>query len=65
MGFIPLAFLDKVEYAQFLHDGSEVKLVPPARHHGQSGEQMGALGGIKMPVKKPAVDVPVVEMWLK
>ncbi len=65
MGFIPLAFLDKIEYAQFLHDGSEIKLVPSARHHGQSGEQLGALGGMKLPVKKPAIEVPVVEMWLK
>ena len=65
MGFVPLAFLDKIEYAQFLHDGSEIMLVPPEMHHSQSGEQKGALGGMKLPVKKPAVDVPVVEMWLK
>ena len=65
MGFLPLEFLDKIDYAQFLHDGSEVKLVSPAKHHGQSGEQAGALGGIKLPVKKPAVEVPVVEMWLR
>jgi len=65
MGFLPLAFMDKVEYAQFLHDGSELSLVPPANHHGQSGEQKGALGGIRFPMKKPTVEIPVVEMWLK
>jgi alpha-L-fucosidase len=65
MGFLPLAFLDRVEYAQFLHDGSELKLVPPARQHPQSGEQHGELGGITLPVVKPSVEVPVVEMWLK
>jgi len=65
MGFLPLPFLDKVEYAQFLHDGSEIELKPPAEHHQQSGDQVGALGGIVVPMKKPPVEVPVVEMWLK
>ena len=65
MGFLPLAFLDKIEYAQFLHDGSEVKIQPPATHHSQSGDQKGALGGLVLPVKKPAVDCPVIECWLK
>lgn len=65
MGFLPIVFLDKIEYAQFLHDGSEIMLQPPVKHHGQGGEQDGALGGIRLPMKKPSVEVPVVEMWLK
>jgi alpha-L-fucosidase len=65
MGFLPLAFLDKIEYAQFLHDGSEVALQPPETRHSQSGDQKGALGGLVLPVKKPAVDCPVIECWLK
>ena len=34
-------------------------------HFGQSGDQKGALGGLVLPVKKPAVDCPVIECWLK
>ena len=65
MGFVPLAFLDKVEYAQFLHDGSEITLQWPRQRHAQDGEQQGELGGLVVPMKKPAVAVPVIEMWLK
>ena len=65
MGFVPLAFLDKVEYAQFLHDGSEITMQWPRKRHSQDGEQQGELGGLVVPMKKPAVEVPVVEMWLK
>ena len=64
MGFLPLAFLDKIEYAQFLHDGSEVNIRPPKTHHSQSGDQKNALGGLVLPVKQPTVDCPVVECWL-
>ena len=65
MGFLPVAFLDRVEYAQFLHDGSEIFLRQPTKRHSQSGDQEGELGGLVLPVKKPAVEIPVVECWLK
>ena len=65
MGFLPIAFLDEIDYAQFLYDGSEIKLQPPAKIHNQSGEQKGSLGGLVLPMKKPAGEVPVVEIWLK
>ena len=42
-----------------------VIVCPPATHHSQSGDQKGALGGLVLPVKKPAVDCPVIECWLK
>ena len=64
-GFLPLPFYENIEYAQFLHDGSELTMRKPPRANLQSGEQIGAFGGINLPVKKPEVDVPVVEMWLK
>ena len=65
MGFLPVAFLDKIEYAQFLHDASEIALRQPSKRHSQSGDQIGELGGLVLPVKKPAVEIPVVECWIK
>lgn len=52
----------RVEYAQFLHDGSEVGLA--------DREPGGAAGGahaplvLELPVRRPAVAVPVVELFL-
>ena len=63
MGFLPLDFYEKVKYAQFLHDGSELFVKKPSSHHGQSGETK-PVGGISLPVLKPDVVVPVVEIFL-
>ena len=63
MGFLPLDFYEKVKYAQFLHDGSELIVKKPPVHHGQSGETK-PVGGITLPVLKPDVVVPVVEIFL-
>jgi alpha-L-fucosidase len=63
MGFLPLDFWEKVKYAQFLHDGSEIFIVPPRKAHGQTGE-LKPVGGLKLPMVKPMVEVPVVEMFL-
>ena len=65
MGFLPVEFTDKIEYAQFLHDGSELIIRQPPQRHAQDGEQKGELGGIRLPMKKPHVEIPVVEAWLK
>jgi len=58
----------KVEYAQFLHDGSEVKMIErgPTDLPGSApkGEEAGLLT-LELPVRKPEVTVPVVEMVLK
>jgi len=64
MGFLPIAFFEKIEYAQFLHDGSEIELRPVQKRHSQGGDQIGAVGGLRLPMKKPPVEVPVVEMWI-
>lgn len=64
MGYLPVEFFDRLDYAQFLHDGSELLLAPPAKHHGQSGNTHD-IGGIRLPMVKPNVDVPVIEVWLK
>lgn len=55
---------DVVEYARFLHDGSEVPL-------GGTQWELGQLKAgdndlmLVLPVKKPAVTVPVIELTLK
>ena len=65
MGTLQLEWLDRAEYAQFLHDGSELKFRQrPRIVHGQSGNTHN-IGGIDLPMKKPAVEVPVIEVWLK
>ena len=63
MGFLPLGFYEKVKYAQFLHDGSEILIKRPGRRHGQSGE-LKPVGGLVLPVLKPHVEVPVIEVFL-
>ncbi|MBO5751018.1 MAG: alpha-L-fucosidase [Kiritimatiellae bacterium] len=65
MGYLPIEFFDKVEYAQFLHDGSEIFLMAPLKRHSQSGDQTKFFGGLVLPVLKPDVSVPVIELFLK
>jgi alpha-L-fucosidase len=56
----------KIAYAQLLHDGSEVKILDPgaADSHITPGSSEGSLV-IELPVVKPDVEVPVVEIFLK
>ena len=49
---------DKVKYVQFLHDASEV------RFNAGSGDDAGDLF-LTLPVRKPPVEVPVLEVYLK
>ena len=63
MGFLPLDFYEKVKYAQFLHDGSEIFIRKPSNVHGQSGD-LKPVGGVSLPMLKPDVAVPVVELFL-
>ena len=51
----------KVEYAQLLHDASEVKLL----ERNPSGHEEEGLLTLELPVRKPEVTVPVVEMLLE
>ena len=50
MGSLRFDFADKVEYAQFLHDGSEIKF---------------SKDSFSLPVLKPDVEIPVIEVFLK
>ncbi|MFN2283296.1 MAG: alpha-L-fucosidase, partial [Anaerolineae bacterium] len=54
---------DKVSYARFLHDGSEVALKPTEWSANQL--QIGAdVLVLELPVKQPDVVVPVIELTL-
>jgi len=59
-------FVGKVEYAQLLNDASEVKLLAPTRStsHIEPDVPEGSLL-LELPVRKPNVVVPVVELFLK
>ncbi len=48
----------KVKYAQFLHDASEIRFSPGR------GEGSGDLA-LALPVRKPPVEIPVLEIYLK
>ena len=58
-------FAGKVEYAQLLNDASEVRFHQPrAGHTGDSSLERETLT-LELPVQKPNVTVPVVELFLK
>jgi len=60
---------DRVEYAQFLHDASEVKMITIDPHAKAQNTAMG--GGntntliLELPVQRPDVAIPVIELFLK
>lgn len=61
---------DRVVYAQFLHDGSEVKreLTDPDDQHAYATSAAGQLRGtltINLPTRQPDVEIPVIELFLK
>ena len=60
---LPITFADRVEYAQFLHDGSELKIDVPRTISNEIRKDMPA--SLHLPVKRPAIEVPVVELFLK
>lgn len=53
----------KVDYAQFLHDGSELLMDERIRTNASGEEEQNLL--ITLPVVKPNVIVPVIELFLK
>ncbi len=60
------AFAKRVEYAQLLHDASEIRLGMDAWHanHFPAGGKTSLLT-LTLPVVRPNVTVPVVELFLK
>ncbi len=68
----PFAFLEmpgfagKVDYAQFLHDGSEILFTEKTVDHFSEGRTQGDdLLVLKLPPTQPNVLVPVIELFLK
>jgi len=61
-------FKGKVRYAQFLHDGSEIRYTASA--HADASNHMAITAGeqdliLQMPVEKPGVEIPVIELFLE
>ena len=68
----PFAYLElpglagKVEYAQFLHDGSEIRFTEGQVDHFSLGASRQAdLLVLELPTVKPDSLVPVIELFLK
>lgn len=57
-------FKDKFKYAQFLHDGSEVQVAEGAGDWLKEKVKEGDVNFI-LPVNKPNVEIPVIELTLK
>ena len=60
---------DRVEYAQLLNDGSEIKMHVLDPTQAAQNTTMGGLAPdtltLELPIQKPAVAVPVIELFLK
>lgn len=58
----------KVRYAQFLHDASEVHRRTHDAHQQAQNTTMGGLGTdiltLRLPIQRPDVEVPVIELFL-
>ena len=57
---------DKIDYAQFLHDGSEVLYtLGSVDHFSEARTESADLVAFKIPIVKPNTIVPVIEVFLK
>jgi len=54
---------DKIKYVQFLHDASEIKFANP-HWSGFTDSEKGDVV-LELPVQKPPVEIPVLEVFLK
>ncbi len=57
-------FKDKIKYAQFLHDASEIRMSKPSGHWVQQELHANDVN-LSLPVVKPNVEIPVIEVFLK
>lgn len=62
--FLMKDYGDKVKYAQFLHDASEIKIGKPYGHHIRQATGENDVN-LLLPVNKPEVEIPVIEIYLK
>ena len=54
----------KIKYAQFLHDASEIKISEPYGHWGKEDLSKNDIN-LSLPVNKPPVEIPVIELILE
>jgi alpha-L-fucosidase len=57
-------YAGKIKYAQFLHDASEIKITARYGHGMKEGENPTDIN-LSLPVIKPNVEIPVIELLLK
>jgi len=57
-------FAGKVKYAQLLNDGSEIKVTEIRSHWGVDSNRLEGLLVLRLPVVKPRVAIPVIELFL-
>jgi alpha-L-fucosidase len=55
----------KVKYAQFLHDASQIQVTAPYGHHMQGSIATENDLNLRLPVIKPNVEIPVIEIFLE
>lgn len=55
----------KVKYAQFLHDASEIRITAPFGHHMQGSIATENDLNLRLPMIKPDVEIPVIELILE
>jgi len=60
----------KIEYAQFLHDASEIRFreagaLNKQAHGNMQGHVPPGTVTLRLPIVKPRVDIPVIELFLK
>ncbi len=65
--FLPVEFADMIEYAQLLNDGSEIPVQKIKYPYAMSKEHdcYFEISTLILPVKRPDVTVPVIEVFLK
>jgi alpha-L-fucosidase len=54
----------RVRYAQFLHDASEILMTEPYGHQRVGDIATEADLNLRLPVNKPNVEIPVIELFL-
>jgi alpha-L-fucosidase len=57
-------YAGKVAYAQLLNDGSEVPIAAPSVHQTEYDPSAAGAIVLRLPVRKPDVAVPVIELFL-
>ena len=58
-------FAGKVKYAQLLNDASEIRFAKPGRWESSIEKESGKTLILRLPINKPDVTVPVIELFLK